>query len=518
MPVAVEEFDVVVVGAGPGGLAAALTVGSYGIDTLVVDRRPSASTLPRATVASTGTMELLRRWGLEERAWERSIDVEWQAWACATLAAARHGEAVEVGLPTREQAGMVSPTSPACLPQDELEPLMEERLGSVASVRLERGVEVVALECAADGGYVLTLAGPGERHRRARARYVIGADGIRSKVREELGIKSEGSHNIAERLAVVFRAPAWDLVGEHRYGIYFLSGERSLLPVGKPDRWMFGVQWDPAIDRVETLTPGQLKRWVREAAGDPRLPVELERSMRVSFGVGLAERFRKGDAFLIGDAAHRVTPRGGTGLNTAIRDGFDIGWKLAWALRGWGGEQLLDSYESERRPVAEFNTERSMRWDGSILGTTIGLGADIGGRIPHVWVARDGRLISTLDLLGDGLTLLVGPDWARSVAGRPDSPPVKVERLDAIAARGLGLTSAGSLLARPDGYPIALWNTLAGEPESGLGVRLLGEGQHLGRFDPEDGGRVFPRNEHPVTDVEMPVAAVLGLVGAGESP
>ena len=89
--------------------------------------------------------------------------------------------------------------------------------------------------------------------------------------------------------------------------------------------------------------------------------------MPVAFGLGLAARFREGDVFLVGDAAHRVTPRGGTGLNTAIRDGFDIGWKLAWVLRGWAHERLLESYERERRPVAEFNTERSSRADGSIL-------------------------------------------------------------------------------------------------------------------------------------------------------
>ena len=149
MAAAVEEFEVVIVGAGPGGLASAVTLASQGVETLVVERRRSPSTLPRATVATTATMELLRRWGLERAAWERSIDVEWQAWACATLADADHGEAVEVGLPTREQAALVSPTSPACLTQDELEPLLEEHLGSLASARLERGVELIALEGAA---------------------------------------------------------------------------------------------------------------------------------------------------------------------------------------------------------------------------------------------------------------------------------------------------------------------------------------------------------------------------------
>ncbi|HYY20265.1 MAG TPA: FAD-dependent monooxygenase [Thermoleophilaceae bacterium] len=462
MSVGVEEFEVVVVGAGPGGLASGVTLGSYGVDTLVVERRLSSSTLPRATVASTGTMELLRRWGLEQRAWERSIDVEWQAWACPTLAAVDDGETVEVGLPTREQAALVSPTSPACLGQDELEPLLEEHLGSLASVRLERGVELVGLEHGRDGGHVLTLAGPGERRRAIRARYVIGADGMRSRVREELGITTEGSEKIAERLGVLFHAPIWNLVREHRYGIYFVTGEpeeSSFLPAGEPDRWLFGMPWDTSAGDVEALTTEQVKRWIRDAAGDPGLPIEIDRWMTVTFGVGLAERFRAGDAFLIGDAAHRVSPRGGTGLNTAIRDGFDIGWKLAWVLRGFGGERLLESYERERRPVAEFNTQRSVRADGSILGTGLGLSADIGGRIGHVWVPRDGGLVSTLDLLDGGLTLFVGPDWDGSLPTRdPGSPPVTVQRLDAIAARGLGLTTTGSLLARPDGYPVALWN------------------------------------------------------------
>ncbi len=144
-----------------------------------------------------------------------------------------------------------------------------------------------------------------------------------------------------------------------------------------------------------------------------------------------------------------MTPRGATGLNSAIRDGYDIGWKLAWVLRGWGGEPLLDSYERERRPVAEFNTRRSNRLDGSVLGNSIGLNADIGGRVAHVWVAREGGLVSTLDLLGDWLTLLVGPEWDGEVPSRrAGSPPVAVERLDAISARGLGLTTAGSRLTQ----------------------------------------------------------------------
>jgi putative polyketide hydroxylase len=417
-------YDVAIIGAGPGGLAAAATLGSYGVSTLVLDRRSSASALPKATVASTGTMELLRRFGLEERAWSRAIDVEWQAWQCATLAEADAGSAVEVGLPTRAQAALLSPTRPALLPQDELEPLLEEHVRSLPSVRVERGFELRSLS-------------------QLHARYVIGADGIHSKVREELGIRIEDPGPLAERLAVLFRAPLWEVVREHRYGIYFLDGDRSFIPAGRPDRWIFAgpcAKTEPSI---------------RDAAGVPDLPIDLERVMPVSFGVGLAERFREGSVFLIGDAAHRVTPRGGTGLNTAIRDGFDLGWKLAWVLNGWAGDELLDSYERERRPVAEFNTERSSRADGSLLGTAFGLAADIGGRIPHVWVPRGDRLVSTLDLLGPGLTVFTGTTCESKLPPADNfSAPPTTEILDPISARAIGLTPGGSLIARPDGAAV----------------------------------------------------------------
>ena len=188
-----EAYEVAVIGAGPGGLASGITLGSYGIETLVLDRRSRASTLPRATVATTATMELLRRWGLERLALERSLEVEWRAWACGTLAAAGDGEAVEVGLPTRAEAALVSPSAPACLPQDELEPLLEGRLRSLPSARVERGVELLALERATGGGWNITVARTGESPRRIRARYLVGADGVRSTVRSELGIAVDGS-------------------------------------------------------------------------------------------------------------------------------------------------------------------------------------------------------------------------------------------------------------------------------------------------------------------------------------
>jgi len=453
-----EEFEVVVVGAGPGGLAAGLTLADAGANVLVVDRRAAPSDLPRATVASTATMELLRRWDLVEPALARSIEVEWQAWATPTLAASDRGRAIEVGLPSRAQAALVSPQAPTLIGQDELEPLLQRRAES-AGARVERLVELVRLERQRGGGFALQLEAP-NGPRRVYARFVVGADGMRSRVREQLGIGLDVDDGLDERLAVHFRAPLWELVGEHRYGIYFITDEpdgRSFLPAGRPDRWIFARSW--GLGGADGLDPREVRSWVRDAAGDPNLPVEVERWMPVRFGTGLAERFREGDAFLIGDAAHRVTPRGGTGLNAAIRDGFDLGWKLAWVLGGWARAALLDSYERERRPVVEFNTERSTRADGSLLANTDGLAPDLGGRIAHLWVPRGGAVVSTLDLLGDGLTLFAGPAYNGATGEtKTGGPPVARQRVDAMTARGLGLTPTGAVLVRPDGYPVALWN------------------------------------------------------------
>ena len=204
------EFEVVIVGAGPGGLAAAVTLGEHGVSTLVVEQRASPSSLPRANTASTGTMELLRRWGLERRVRERSVEVEFRAWAAPRLTSIE-GEAIDVGFPTREQAQLISPTAPAAIGQDELEPLLEARARSLASVRIERGVELAGLERDHDG-HLLTLRGPGDRSRRVRGRYVVGADGMRSTVRRELGIATDGSQDLGSRLAIQFRAPLWDLL------------------------------------------------------------------------------------------------------------------------------------------------------------------------------------------------------------------------------------------------------------------------------------------------------------------
>ena len=176
----------------------------------------------------------------------------------------------------------------------------------------------------------------------------------------------------------------------------------------------------------------------------------------------MADRFRVGRAFLVGDAAHRVTPRGGTGMNTALQSGYDIGWKLAWVLRGWSEPGLLDTYETGRRIVAEHNLARSTDPDGSRRTVVDELAVDLGSRLAHAWLPSATGRVSTFDLLGPGWTLFTGPSPEVWAAAAPSRAALDVRLLDAASTRALGVRGDGALLARPDGVPVAVWTSAAG--------------------------------------------------------
>ncbi len=446
----------VIVGAGPAGLTAAVELARLGVEILLVERRRELSSLPRATAVSTRSMEIFRSWGLEADIRDREVEVQWQLWFSPTLAEAGSGQGIAAGFPTRDQSAVLSPTSPACVPQDQLEPVLLDHLRTYPSARVELGTEVVALESDAGRVELVLRDVEGGDERTVEAGYVIGADGAHSAVRRALDIPMRGPDRLTEAVSAVFEAPLWDVIGEHRYGLYVVDEpeEGMFLPSGRPDRWLYGVMWEPGARQVSEFTPERIARLIRQGAGVDGLRPSLERIGSFTFAAQMADVYSRGTVFLVGDAAHRVTPRGGTGMNTAIHDGYDLGWKLAWVLRGWAGEDLLDSYESERRPVAEHNVERSADPNGSRRDATRELRVDLGARIPHVWMPTEDGLVSTLDLPGPGLTLLTGPGGdARGAASVESAAPLDVQELDGMTARALGIARGGSLLVRPDGAP-----------------------------------------------------------------
>jgi putative polyketide hydroxylase len=446
---AIERVPVLIIGTGPAGLVTALSLARAGVRSLLVERHGGINPLPRATGVSTRTMELVRAFGLEAAARAGEVPVRrrggLRTW---TLALAHEGVLSPFSFPDPEVVAAVSPAAPAIIPQDHLETVLLGALRAMPEAEVAFDTELVAFD-QDDGGVTAVLRSRADGTlRTVRSDYLVGADGAHSTVRAGLGVEMAGPDHLSEIATVLFEAPLDEVIGEDRYGLYVIYHSEAagvLVPSGA-GRWLYGREWDPRRETLDDYPESRLVELIRLAAGVPDLAVHVLRTGHFSFAAQVAERFRDGRVVLIGDAAHRMTPRGGRGMNTAIHDADALAWRLAWIEHGWAGPELLDGYEPERRPIAERNVAFSAEEEPDFDVRRF-LAEDLDGRVPHAWVAEG---VSTLDLLGPGLTLLTGPDWSGEEVTGP--VPVTVTRLDLAAADAVGAGAAGALLVRPDAH------------------------------------------------------------------
>jgi 2-polyprenyl-6-methoxyphenol hydroxylase-like FAD-dependent oxidoreductase len=451
-----------------------MTLGRYGADVLVVEQRPGGSSLSRALVISTRGMELLRRFGLEDPVRAEAADVEPTALITPTLSSTG-GTVMPLGYPSDHDAAKVSPTRPAWTPQSHHEPLLLAYVQAAATANVRFGARLVALDQGDDHVRATVLDVASGDHEQIRARYAIAADGAHSTTRAQLGISMTGPDELACYERVEFVAALDDAVGDRRHALYVLKHPdldgAVLARRGRQDRW--GLSRERPADSLgmDTLAEADLIAMLRTATGVTDLDVTIEAVTSFTFAAQIAERYRRGRVFLIGDAAHRMTPRGGTGMNTGIQDAFDLGWKLAWVLRGWAPPDFLDSYEAERRPIGLHNVGRAAQPGGARRTSDEALPWDLDNRLTHCWLDHDGQRVSTLDLISDGLTLFAATDdnrWADVAERTGFTAPVEVVLTDAQTAATLNLAPAGAVLVRPDGHEVARWPTIDGEPEPGV--------------------------------------------------
>jgi len=416
----------------------------------------------------------MRRFGLEEGVRAGAADVDPTALVTSTLASS-DGVVMPLGYPSDDEAARVSPTRPAWAPQSHHEPLLLAHLQAAPSATVRFGTQLLALEQTGDRVRATVTDRASGDTQQIEARYVIAADGAHSAARREMAIAMEGPDDLAVYERVEFVASLNDAVGARCHALYVLKHpdvDGSVLARrGREDRWGLSRERPAGRPGLDNMSDADLVAMIRTATGVEDLDVTVERRSGFTFAAQVAERYRRDRTFLIGDAAHRMTPRGGTGMNTGIQDAFDVGWKLAWLLKGWAPVGLLDTYENERRPIALHNVGRAGSPGGARRTTDEALPWDLDDRIAHCWLDQAGEQVSTLDLIGDGLTLFAATDdsrWAGQVEQTGFAAPVHVAVLQPRAAVAVDLGSTGALLVRPDGHEVARWTAPDAAPRPGV--------------------------------------------------
>ena len=271
------SYEVVVVGAGPAGLTAAITLARQGVNVVVVEKHNGTSPFPKATGVSTRTMELLRTWGIEQQVRAGAIPVQPLLSVSDTLSSPVQAT-VPFGYPTDEQALAVSPVTPACVPQDHLEPvLLEHLVGRGGTVLF--GTELIALHTVPSGVQVDLRDTVSGRRFRIEARYLIGADGPNSRVRAALGIGVEDLGSLGEFVSVTFHADLAARLGRAPSAINAVmadGAEGLFVPTNADDRWIFATEWHPkAGDTFSDWTTTRITALLRAATGLSDLRPEI---------------------------------------------------------------------------------------------------------------------------------------------------------------------------------------------------------------------------------------------------
>jgi 2,4-dichlorophenol 6-monooxygenase len=362
---------VLIVGAGPAGATAALLLAEHGIDTLVVERRVAPQTHPAAHMLSTRTLEIFRELGLEHDVRRLSSRIyELRNIIYATSLAGPELGRITLYDPESTEAQLlqtVSPTRGVNLSQHVLAPLLWDRLEACKRVEFRRGSVYQSHRETPDGVEVQAASADGGGEWVATGRYLIGADGAASQVRRTCGIQMRGpllQHVISVHFSADLRPYLWS----RRSPVVLTCTPRALgiiIVHSSPNDFVFQFPYFPPVQRLEDFTAQDCRRKIRDALGNSDLAIDIHSVQSWAMTAQVADRYRKGRVFLIGDAAHRFPPTGGLGLNTGVHDAHNLAWKLAWDISGRAPAVLLDTYEAERRPVGIANTEHSVKnFDG----------------------------------------------------------------------------------------------------------------------------------------------------------
>lgn len=364
------DADVLVVGAGPAGATTALALATYGVRVHVVSRYNWLADSPRAHITNQRTMEVLRDLDIEDEAYRYATP--WKLMGDSLFTTSLAGEelvrirAWGTGEERKGDYLQGSPCELLDIPQPLIEPVLYKNAAErgatfacnteyLSHVQDENGVTVSLRDRLTNREYSM------------RARFLVGADGAKSKVLEDLGLTVEGQLARAGTTYAIFNADLTRYV-EHRPSIlhWIVTPNAAFGEIGfgllravKPwTQWIAGWGIDIAKGEPDVSDEFVLKQ-IRILVGDPDLEVEIVRTSVWYVNQAYAPQYSKGRVFCAGDAVHRHPPSSGLGLNTCVQDAFNLAWKLAYVVKGHAGPGLLETYTAERAPVGKQIVKRA---------------------------------------------------------------------------------------------------------------------------------------------------------------
>ncbi|GHD26486.1 FAD-dependent monooxygenase [Streptomyces galbus] len=523
----VQRVPVLVVGGAYTGLTTALSLAARGVRPLLVERRPTVSTLPKAWGLNTRSQELLNTLpGVARRIRVAVAGTQWPRMSHG-LSLADPGRRY-LDPPEGPDPSELSAVPPlAWISQAQVEEILRvsaEEAG--ADIRL--GTEMTSLVQDDDKVTATLREAATGRTYSVEADYLVAADGNMSPTRDMLGVAVEGSGVIGHMYIITFEADLTRYVKKGAVEVIGMPGSGSSFILDGSDRHTLWVDYFP--ERGETPQDFSEERClerIRRAIGDPEIDVTFVNARFFPINHKMAERFREGRVFLAGDSAHACPPNGGQGGNLAIQDAYDLSWRLALVLTGQAGPALLDTYETERRPLIDITLRREVELakisegrvpasynpadpnapvpmpkeflgfrchsvavrteagdDGSLQEDPWHPTGRPGGRAPHVPLSDGLREFSTHDLFGRGFVLLAGyeaPEWVTAAerAARRLGITLTAYRLgdrfndsDDLWCRRYGVGPSGASLVRPDA--VVAWRSrgAADDPQAELEAAL----------------------------------------------